>query len=77
LWDRLLGTYRAQPAQGHEGMAIGVAQFRSPARYASFFAALTLPFRGDRKSPPTFQPPAAGSAYSRQQEASWERRSSF
>ena len=27
-WDRLLGTYRAQPAAGHEGMTIGVTQFR-------------------------------------------------
>ena len=30
-WDRLLGTYRAQPAAGHEGMTIGVDAFRSPA----------------------------------------------
>lgn len=28
-WDRLLGTYRAQPASGHEGMTIGVDAFRS------------------------------------------------
>jgi len=28
-WDRLLGTYRAQPADGHEGMTIGIAQFRT------------------------------------------------
>ena len=27
-WDRLLGTYRAQPAAGHEGMTIGIEQFR-------------------------------------------------
>ena len=27
-WDRLFGTYRAQPAAGHEGMAIGLEQFR-------------------------------------------------
>jgi sterol desaturase/sphingolipid hydroxylase (fatty acid hydroxylase superfamily) len=26
-WDRLLGTYRAQPAAGHEAMVIGVAGF--------------------------------------------------
>jgi sterol desaturase/sphingolipid hydroxylase (fatty acid hydroxylase superfamily) len=30
LWDRLLGTYRAQPALGHEGMTIGITQFREP-----------------------------------------------
>ena len=28
-WDRLFGTYRAQPAAGHERMALGVPQFRS------------------------------------------------
>ena len=27
-WDRLFGTYRAQPAAGHEGMIIGIEQFR-------------------------------------------------
>jgi sterol desaturase/sphingolipid hydroxylase (fatty acid hydroxylase superfamily) len=29
-WDRLLGTYRAQPRDGHEGMTIGIEQFRTP-----------------------------------------------
>jgi len=29
-WDRLLGTYRAQPAGGHENMTIGVDAFRTP-----------------------------------------------
>jgi sterol desaturase/sphingolipid hydroxylase (fatty acid hydroxylase superfamily) len=29
LWDRLLGTYCAQPAGGHESMTIGVDAFRS------------------------------------------------
>lgn len=28
-WDRLLGTYLAQPAKGHEGMEIGIKQFRT------------------------------------------------
>ena len=27
-WDRLFGTYRAQPAAGHTGMTIGIEQFR-------------------------------------------------
>jgi sterol desaturase/sphingolipid hydroxylase (fatty acid hydroxylase superfamily) len=27
-WDRLLGTYRDQPAAGHDGMVIGTEQFR-------------------------------------------------
>ena len=29
-WDRLMGTYRAQPKLGHEGMTIGLNQFRDP-----------------------------------------------
>ncbi|MGH7001988.1 MAG: sterol desaturase family protein, partial [Stellaceae bacterium] len=31
-WDRLLGTYRAQPAAGHRGMTIGLDAFRDPAQ---------------------------------------------
>jgi len=30
VWDRLFGTYRAQPAAGHAGMTIGLAEFRDP-----------------------------------------------
>ena len=29
-WDRLFGTYRAEPAAGHEAMTVGVPQFRDP-----------------------------------------------
>lgn len=29
-WDRLFGTYRAQPQAGHDAMTIGVDAFRSP-----------------------------------------------
>ena len=29
-WDRLFGTYRAQPEAGHEGMTIGLELFRDP-----------------------------------------------
>jgi sterol desaturase/sphingolipid hydroxylase (fatty acid hydroxylase superfamily) len=28
-WDRLLGTYRAQPRDGHDAMTIGIEQFRT------------------------------------------------
>ncbi len=28
-WDRLLGTYWAQPEEGHSGMTIGIEQFRT------------------------------------------------
>ncbi len=29
-WDRAFGTYIAQPAKGHQGMEIGIEQFRTP-----------------------------------------------
>ncbi len=31
-WDRLMGTYEAQPMKGHEGMTIGLSQYRDPRR---------------------------------------------
>jgi sterol desaturase/sphingolipid hydroxylase (fatty acid hydroxylase superfamily) len=36
-WDRLMGTYQAQPMRGHEGVTIGLSQYREPRR-------LTLPW---------------------------------
>ncbi len=42
-WDRLLGTYRAQPEAGHEAMAIGLAQFRNP-NALTLSRLLILPF---------------------------------
>lgn len=30
VWDRLFGTYRAQPAAGHDDMHIGLDEFRKP-----------------------------------------------
>lgn len=30
-WDRLCGSYRPQPEKGHEGMTIGLNEFRDPA----------------------------------------------
>jgi sterol desaturase/sphingolipid hydroxylase (fatty acid hydroxylase superfamily) len=30
IWDRLFGTYRAQPCAGHDGMIIGLPEFRRP-----------------------------------------------
>jgi sterol desaturase/sphingolipid hydroxylase (fatty acid hydroxylase superfamily) len=45
-WDRLFGTYRAQPAAGHEGMTIGIAQFREPSELR-LDRMLIQPFRDD------------------------------
>lgn len=43
LWDRLLGTYRAQPRDGHEGMTVGLKQFREPS-WERFDRMLVQPF---------------------------------
>ncbi len=45
-WDRLLGTYRPQPAAGHDAMTIGIAQFRDP-RELRLDRMLLQPFRDD------------------------------
>ena len=44
-WDRLFGTYRAQPAAGHEAMTIGIEQFRD-LRELGLDRMLLQPFRG-------------------------------
>ena len=44
-WDRLFGTYRHQPIEGHEGMSIGLRQFREPGRL-TFPWLLILPLIG-------------------------------
>nr|WP_272913401.1 sterol desaturase family protein [Desulfomonile tiedjei] len=44
-WDRLMGTYRDQPRLGHEGMTIGLNQFRDPSRL-TLLGILALPFVG-------------------------------
>jgi len=43
-WDRLFGTYRAQPAAGHEAMRIGLRQFEG-IREQTLFWMLLLPLR--------------------------------
>jgi sterol desaturase/sphingolipid hydroxylase (fatty acid hydroxylase superfamily) len=50
-WDRLFGTYRDQPAAGHETMTIGIEQFREPAEQRLDHM-LTQPFRDDDRSYP-------------------------
>jgi sterol desaturase/sphingolipid hydroxylase (fatty acid hydroxylase superfamily) len=45
-WDRLFGTYRAQPRAGHEAMRIGIRTFRAD-RWCSWLPGiLTIPFVG-------------------------------
>jgi sterol desaturase/sphingolipid hydroxylase (fatty acid hydroxylase superfamily) len=43
-WDRLFGTYRAQPREGHEAMTIGLETLRDP-RELGLWRLLTQPFR--------------------------------
>ena len=46
-WDRLLGTYRDQPAEGHAGMTIGLSQFRDQRQVERLHRMLTLPLVGN------------------------------
>jgi sterol desaturase/sphingolipid hydroxylase (fatty acid hydroxylase superfamily) len=52
VWDRLFGTYIAQPAAGHDGMVIGIERFRD-AEEARLDRLLTQPFRN---GPSVFKP---------------------
>lgn len=45
IWDRLFGTYQAQPGDGHDGMTIGLAQYQSE-QSGSLGWMLALPFTG-------------------------------
>lgn len=45
-WDRLFGTYRDQPREGHEGMTIGIHQYRKPKEVSWLPGMLALPFVG-------------------------------
>ena len=42
-WDRLFGTYRSQPATGHDAMAIGLDDIRQPERWP-LLGLLAMPF---------------------------------
>ncbi len=46
-WDRLLGTYREQPREGHSGMTIGIRGYRDPREVDRLAGMLLLPFRGE------------------------------
>ncbi len=45
-WDRLFGTYRAQPVAGHKGMNIGITPYRT-ATQVTLLCLLLLPFVGE------------------------------
>lgn len=49
LWDRVFGTYRAQPRDGHLGMRIGNEAFRAPEE-TSLWRLILQPFRRSQPS---------------------------
>jgi sterol desaturase/sphingolipid hydroxylase (fatty acid hydroxylase superfamily) len=46
IWDRIFGTYTAQPEEGHTGMTIGLNQFQAEPTHNLFWM-LRLPFGGE------------------------------
>jgi sterol desaturase/sphingolipid hydroxylase (fatty acid hydroxylase superfamily) len=50
-WDRIFGTYRAQPEAGHLGLVIGIDRFRDPAELR-LDRMLLQPLRNDGAGPP-------------------------
>ncbi len=46
LWDRLFGTYIAQPRDGHENMQIGIDDYQKENQVARLPGILLLPFIG-------------------------------
>lgn len=51
IWDRLFGTYIAQPKLGHDAMTIGLAQWQDDDKPAKLSWALSVPFlKSDGKS---------------------------
>jgi len=45
-WDRLFGTYLAQPRDGHQGMTVGIHTYRDPGQVDRLPGILWLPFIG-------------------------------
>jgi sterol desaturase/sphingolipid hydroxylase (fatty acid hydroxylase superfamily) len=43
-WDRIFGTYKAQPEAGHQSMDIGIQGFRQPKQISWLPGMLALPF---------------------------------
>lgn len=56
-WDRLFGTYRAQPRDGHIGMTLGIHQFRDP-RELRLDRMLWQPLRAGQRDDRDSYPPA-------------------
>jgi sterol desaturase/sphingolipid hydroxylase (fatty acid hydroxylase superfamily) len=71
-WDRLFGTYRDQPEAGHEGMVIGLKEFRDP-KHLKLHWILANPFlsadaeavQASDRLAPSLRPAGAGAASSK------------
>ncbi len=57
-WDRLFRTYRAQPEAGHDGMMLGLEQFRDP-KELRLDRMLLQPFRDEKTNANEPRKPAA------------------
>ncbi len=44
IWDRVFGTYTAQPEKGHDGMTVGLSDYQTSGPTRLFWS-LSLPFR--------------------------------
>jgi len=54
IWDRMFGTYQAQPREGHDGITIGLTQYQSE-QSGGLVWMLTLPFTGRPGDYPIFR----------------------
>lgn len=52
IWDRICGTYQAQPSLGHENMVIGIKEIREPKYCIYLLGMLILPFLKEKNNYP-------------------------
>jgi len=67
-WDRLLGTYRDQPTDGHSGMTIGLTDFRDERIADRLHRMLLLPLTGQTGDYPLPEPATPRSSTEKPQE---------
>jgi sterol desaturase/sphingolipid hydroxylase (fatty acid hydroxylase superfamily) len=49
LWDRLFGSYRDQPSLGHEGIEIGLSEYKDTEQPNKLLTLLIMPFKTSKK----------------------------
>lgn len=49
-WDRLFGTYRANPRDAHETMLLGLAELRTPVQTARLWSLIAMPFKNSTQA---------------------------